>query len=732
MQPVLLALFILAVLYFPARYIRPWGEFVSFYVGIAGKILHAVDTFLSDFDRKPQYPAFAVEDRPGLTLITLLLFFDLGGVVVSADLYHAWLASPLFTGTNAEQLPILHGVLSVSSAALFFSPVALCSMVCLSVCGYIPPKHSLFPDVKSYGKWFKRLLFGTLAVTLLTCMSFFFLRAFYLADPLSDATTVTRLVTFGLLGLAIPFSAYLAIEAVRVGATSVVFILSWIVFFIVRLASLVVSTAASLCDFVCGYFTAGTMSIHDTFQQNTNSVSAASSKDVVHHDPLAVVEQKEVTEQKELEVSISMSEAQASMVFVGFDGTRNLVPVSANSVHLGAQNVISSHAVVYRGSSHVRKAWGLGVDMTPSQNGITGNIADVQAYQLLFERLEANQVSRHKPFDAFPSPVFYFLDSRIGYTAEAYLRNIHRRLPSSSLALVTLVSPADLDDVDAQKTISMAHKLYQEQVIATTFVLDPQSPFGVLHGENKLIEFAARTMISLLLGHKHHPDNRSCVEVLERLQSLSAFVSMSFCIVDVIPGATPRRGFFLKWFSNKAVVGDVKDMREQALHATDEVMSGQDCLAGCAALDPSKLVFLVNNFPLRLDEARFSEAAILHTHAAHKKYPNTTGINVRASGLSYTRESLTPFRVGVTGIYALPDDWFSPTVEQMAQPDTTQKMRTAGANVKPDTDTVVIVPAVPAAAAPEQKKIEPEKLETPPPVRKKAGNGRGRPTKAGK
>ncbi len=693
---------VFVVLYLAARYIKPLGGIIRFVVEVVSQPLSRIEENLEVFQQKP--PSGDVK-YPGLRTMVILVFLALSLVALSADTYGSLQALTALLGGSVG-LPPLPSFFTYSMAALFVSTSAICGGIWLEGLEVLPEEVKIFslPQDQKKAIQFRLLIGAGFWLSLAATFCYFTLRPFFLVNPNSGTTHALQVLVFVMLSLLVPIVATLSLYLIPVG-------LQTILVLVARIGLLIVTILRDVCAFLMSHF-------EDTRQVvNTSAASYSDAPfvpEIVPNDSLALPEQKDM--------EVSMSEVHASMVSVGFDGTRFLVPIAESSVALGARNVIYSSGVVYRGSSPFRKAWGLGVDITPSHGGIAGS--DCEAYKLLFERLEDNQVRVHKPLHSALSPFLYFLDSHLGFIAEDHLRNMSRRLPFSVLAGVMLCSQADLQDAAVQKTISMLARLHTEKVMKTTFVLDPLSDFAITHGEKKLIEFSSRTCISLLLAHTHHPDNLPFTEILARLP---AFVTVSFCSEKVEAGNAPARAFWLKWFTKKAVTGDADDMRVQALHATDEVLNNPACLGWSQPVDPNGLVFLVNNFPLRLDDERFTETVSLHTLAVHKKYPQAKLINVRGNGLPYVRESHPLFRVGVAALYPLPDDVFTHSIEQVVNAEpVVRELQTSGALQEPVTDTM----SVPAQAVPAARVPHPETIETPPPGTIKKSNGRGRPKKS--
>jgi hypothetical protein len=197
--------------------------------------------------------------------------------------------------------------------------------------------------------------------------------------------------------------------------------------------------------------------------------------------------------------------------------------------------------------------------------------------------------------------------------------------------------------------------LHQEDVLKTTIVTSPRSKFALPHGAEKQNEFTMQAILTLLCSP-------SSVAILDDLSSHSAFTGLSFSTAPVALGDTPKRFFWLNWFTNKAVVGNVDDAKKQAVQCSELVMCDPETQAFDAGSQTSPR-YLVYNCPFANN--RFHEFRKFVTQAVTSKFPLVKTLSVSSNGIPYLEPSPSPFLVQVNG--------FSPVTMSVLTPDKEDK-----------------------------------------------------------
>ena len=724
-MPWLLIVVFVLVVYFLSFYVKPIGKALAFFCCLAGSVLVQVEHKSAECsaEAKQVFRSSPLPER--LVLLAYLLYFTLAVLFLLGETYHTWLALPALFPTASPPTPP-GWLFQLASSALFLTIPTTFGAVILEMIGVVDlHQEGLFPNVKTWQRFLLGLYsFLFFVVSIVVMYEFWKYRAGYV-DHAYRAAHQAQLSSMALyviagLGLLVAGGSFILFRALTVGGTAVISIAIWLVSFVWQLLSFAARVAAKFLERISVYF--GAMSPYD-------EVTSASPQPhtTVTFDPVRL------PSPTELESEASMPAAVVNVLFMGSSATSMVSPMSEKITEMLARFLFRTSAVINLADHRISSfdaGKNIGISHPDIETTLATAMSKEEAYATLFERVAGNTVEEFRPIKGIPSLSFLFIDPHCGAKALKVLPGLKNRLPLHTIAIVTSVHPKERENRAVTAFFHELNTLHENGIVAASIVLDPLSPFARKRGEEKQGEFLSQTLTGLLLSSTHSKHNSSAMEVLEEL---GGFVSLSFASNDTVLGQPA--GWFLRFFTKKAVTGDLDDMLRVA---RGESVNG---ISIHSVTDPTSRAIeypipldrsctWLTTVPLPLSDKRFSLFEKQHKREIKNIYPLARTIVVAGNGLRYDDRVSTVYRVSLACLYPLPDNWCIPTVEQVSQPETTQAIAASGERIEQGTKQVVVVPAPAVAAAGEPEKLpEPETMETPPPPQKKAGNGRGRTIK---
>ena len=227
----------------------------------------------------------------------------------------------------------------------------------------------------------------------------------------------------------------------------------------------------------------------------------------------------------------------------------------------------------------------VGTDVSPPRADqariLSGAANPEQGYTEIFNRLGVAVFDANVGLPSIGSSLWFFLDGEmLPYTVDM-LRAVKRQLPYRAIAVVTQLDESDRESDVTRNGLRSLRELWEEGVVATTFVVSARSAFTmtVKHscGETKQMEFMAQTLTALLLAESHSALNRSCVEILRALGRLSPFVGCAFASERLTPLQLTGLARVRQWLRREEhEVGHEDDMRAQTEHVARQVLTEQE------------------------------------------------------------------------------------------------------------------------------------------------------------
>ncbi|MFL5629043.1 MAG: hypothetical protein ACJ788_25970 [Ktedonobacteraceae bacterium] len=655
MSQVFFVLLIVVVVYFLGLLIKPLGNMYGFFfslLGIAGRSLKEMIGVLNTQE-----------------LIPMLVFLMLGILVIGADCYGALLSLSIIYPEASGSLPDLGQFFSIASSSQFIAPAFLMGAIILEMEGYTHSAARLF-SVGQYKRGFRLFVYSTLVLALLLGTSFYLARGVYLylqnstndpssmstADPtgimhlLSGVYPLLIVLVLTLIGLLTLLSAPIAGYCLVVGLQTVQRV-------VCSLASAIVSLGVEEVTYCQWFFSrSGLPSSQEKeitgneFPQDTQRMQAG-------------VASLPASNKKENEVSV-MTEQLVCLTLNGLFGSRLLSPLVTALDRGNARKFIRSCGRVdLLSRKGVPEGLGIDVSCTERFEELASINWLVDAFKKHFDSMGNNIVQAHGSVADFPSLHVHVIDCRIGACALQMLRDNKRRLPLHTQVVVTAVSQDHLRRTDVQAFLKELATLNQEDIVATTIILDPNSPVACSLGEVKFYEYVARLLVDLIVAHTHSGYNLSALEVFHQLSRLSPFVSVAVATAPVSSGTTKKRWFWLRRFSDKAVIGNLEDILSQAKQVTKDVFEQAEKRACNHSLSRNTPCYLLFDTPISLADKRFRAFEGRNNQHVKQDFPNAHTLTISGSPVS-PLSSCSPFLVGVACIYPVT----LPGIESMDTP----------------------------------------------------------------
>lgn len=650
--PILLVFF----LYSLGRFIRPVGEFYASVFVPVGKVFLAVVEWLHAF-RKAHETVYS--KQPGLVVIVRLIALVFALAAIAGEAYSSLIAIPALFGNEADTVELPFPGLAMSAMAiLFFALCSLFGILWLESSEYIPAEARLFEVPPGKAKGFHRFAIWTLIASLIATALYYVERKFFLLDPEGDITTYLQIAVFLFLGILVPCAGAVALWIVAVGLQAIVNILF-------SIAAFVASIFVEILDFLSVYFTRGRMSVHD----ETVGV-------LVRHRGVYVDEEKDEVLPHPIEIGENLMRENIIGCFYGGSFGVQIQPIMEEKIQaLGAVGEIAASGAVSL-YAQGEQMTSVGVNVSPTVAERTAILAashtDEEANMYLLNRLGEKLIDVHLPLKSVPSSLLFFLDRDVLTSSSVMLKMVKRQLPFHTIAVITMLDEKDAGKEVVRKGLQELVELYEQGVIATTFVFSSRSPFAVAvklnGGEVKQLECVAQTLTSLLLARRHSKLNVSCVDVLRALGRLSSFISFAFA-ADRVSLIRMRglRALLRLLIGKKAMVGDKENIRDQAKHITGRVLTDAECRAIDQAIHQEMPAVLIYTIPLALSDKRFGFVQKELIKCLGRVYPSTKSLAVRGNGIPVHPAPLDHFYVQVSCLYPLLPTFFEPATPELPQ-----------------------------------------------------------------
>ncbi len=624
--------------YLASRY-TPIGWIVCFVCELAAIALKHLKDELSVFK---QNNVSGNVKYPGLRTMVILVFFALSLIALSADTYGSLQALTALLG-GAVVLPPLPAFFEYSMAALFAATSAISGGIWLEGLTVLPEEAKIFESGtdQEQVKKFRRLVVAGFWLSVAAGVTYFTLRPFFLHNPESGTTHLLQVVVFLLLGFLLPLVASLCVYLVPLGLQTILALLA-------RIGLLIVTILTEVCEYVVTHF-GGSKPVTRT--ASTPPTSDATPADISGGIP--AVSSHPILESEAIPMPVDVMACH----FVGAESSRMVAPMARLGNLLGARKFIRAGGVIDL-TNPWAASFGMGKNISiPYSEGIA-TLAGLQPgqepYSVLLDRYEENLVQEFLPTKGHPSLSLFFWDCHVPACTLDILPRIKNRLGlTHTIAVALSVSPQDRTDSRVQAVLQKLVQLHTDGVITTNLVVDPSYGFAREHGVDKLREFVSQTFAALLVASSQSTANPSAIEVLQDMGRMSAFWAFSFSSADTALGTTPRRSFWLRWFSKKAVLGDLDDMLRVSQVIRQNVVSEHTAQAFDEPVSTTRPFYLVNMLPLRLDDVRFSQGAKQLSRDIRKEYPLARTVTVSANGLRLDDRIPAVFRVGTACLYPL-------------------------------------------------------------------------------
>ena len=456
----LLPILLVFVWYCLGRFIQPVGEFYASVVVPVGKVFLAVVEWLQAF-RKAHETVYS--KQPGLVVIVRLIALVFALAAIAGEAYSSAIAIPALFGNEAGAVDLPFPGLAVPAmAVLFFSLCSLFGILWLESSEYIPSEARLFEVPPGKVKGFRRFTIWTLIASLIATALYYVERKFFLLDPEGDITTYLQIAVFLFLGILVPCAGAVALWMVAVGLQAVVNILF-------SIAAFVASIAVEILDFVSVHFTRGRMSVRD----KTVGV-------LVHRRGVYVDEEKDEVLPHPIEIGENLMREDIIGCFYGGSFGVQMQPIMEGKIQvLGAVGEIASSGVVSLYAQD-EQTTSFGVNVSPTRTERTAILAashsDEEANAHLLSRLGEKLIDVHLPLKSVPSSLLFFLDRDVLDSSSAMLKMVKRQLPFHTIAVVTMLDEKDVGKEAVRKGLRELVELYEQGVIATTFVFLVSQP----------------------------------------------------------------------------------------------------------------------------------------------------------------------------------------------------------------------------------------------------------------
>jgi hypothetical protein len=703
-----LVLFVLLALYLLCRRFPVLGDGLGFLCTLQARLLvklqwfleAAAVTFLRFAEGSLLYPPDVTDDAwYGVYVIARIILFVVCSIILIGDVYNTLQSIPiLFGGVGAVDLP---GSLAIPSAFLFVAMGALYGVVGLECATITPYGTHLFPTLTDkVKKWLGGSCLTGFVLSVLFAVAFWAFRGYFLLSP--DDAGVWAIPILALAGLLLSGASVLALWGLLVGLTGVFTVVFWLLYCGCTVLAGGLSLIPSLFDVVTLHLTQGERTVyeryvhgapyqvpntwfhkrsslsHDGKDQNVSSASVQEDQPSTSGFPISSHKENEVQPMNDGFVGITLNGVLGSQLLrfvqVSFANYKQLVRCS------GRVNVHSPMSPI-----------DLGVDVSAATYDLMGN-----------KLVEAFLGAADVPF------IMHGLDAANGLSAVQMLRDIKRRLPKCTQVVITAVTPSDLLDASVQEFFKELKTLHTEDVVATTLIFKTNSELVRSQGELKVYHYVARFLADLVAASMQSSNNLSALAVCNQLHHVSPFMSFAFATAPVASGTTKKRWFWLRWLSDKAVVGSLEEMLHQALAVTKDVLEKDDTRAFDQPVVLSKLCFLLHDAPLSLADRRFHQFEERNNQQVKQLFPNATIITISGQPVSPLLPSSSPFRIGCVCLYPVS----MPVAEkpQLVKNDDAVKEDTHAPSTALPVDTIVFdAPAVDASVVNGKK------------------NGRGRP-----
>ena len=628
----------LCILYCAGRFLRPVGDFYVFVFSATGNICRAVKPWLERFSASP---LSAQSKHPGLAVIARLVGLVVGVMVVAGEFVSSYAAISTLFGKDIAAPRLPPGLVGPALAVLIFAMCAVFGIGMLEAAEWVPPEVRIFDVPQGKRKAFQWFSACALGASVVAMALFYAERAFYVLDSTGDITVAFQIATFVLLGPLAGVASLVAFWMVILGLQA-----------LVQLVLTIVSCAATVLGAVAEVS-------GEHFRRP--GVRGSEQGDVT---PAPLAEKGEA----------SMNQQCVGVYSGGNSGARmySFMPPALKRLH-------ADHLVGSSGGVNVdrRVDWvSVGRDVSPSraeQERIqAGAVNAEQGYTEIFNRLGAAVFDANLPLSSIGSSLWFFLDGEILPFAVEMLRGVKRQLPYRAIAVVTQIDNSDRHSETTRNGLRALRELWQEGVIATTFVVSTRSAFEMTFkqsgGETKQMEFMAQTLTALLLAETESSLNRSCVEILRFLGRLSPFVGCAFASQRLSPLRLTAFRATLHWLRHdEQVVGDREDFRLQAEHVARQVLTEPEYQASPEGIRSDRYALLVCTVPLRGRDRRFGATHEALMTFLGRSFPWVGSVMVRGNGvpMGVARDPLDRFYVQASCVYPLSPDFFEDGVGEL-------------------------------------------------------------------
>lgn len=622
-------------------------------------------------DRMLHYPpGVSNETTHGVLLIAWNVLLLVCSIILSADVYNMLERLPLlFGGAGAVDLP---GSFAIPSSLLFVCMSALYGSVILECVDLLPAGVGLFPKMTGkVKKWLGILSAIGLGLSLVFAVLFWVISAYYTSvDPSTPAwLTIPALA---IVGIILTGASVLALWGWVLGLLGFCRIVFWLLYSGLQMLAGVVSIVPSQIDVFVQHMTQGRLSVygelggHEPYKPpaspfpdyngvylpgHTNIVELLERSVSIDEDTDNVQIFPVLTPEKE--VKMKNPQTNSAIVFVGSHGSQTFRYAVKDVERLKVDNLLASGlldlAISHR-DTHIPGT----TDITPAYPKRYASMLHTdtygQAYQTLLHLLADNLTAAIQSAKASPGILTFVIDCRHLIDFIEPVESIKRRAPYHSIVIKTSVSQDDLREKEVSVGLSDMQALAQADIISLIIVDDPRSEFASRFGVETQVRFSSWNLVSLPLAHRHSLNNRSFMDWLREVRSVSPYATFSHWSEPVAEGSMPRRFAWLPGISGIGA-GIYEDTIAQTRACIDKIMRSDETRTSPVKLSPSNVSLILCSVPYELNNPLFNECVRDNSLYVSRNY-SASCVSVRGNGVVLPYQ-MSRFRVSASCLSSL-------------------------------------------------------------------------------
>ena len=229
------------VVLYLAGHIPHVGDLYVFTFGIIGLPLKLLEQALARVSHSQK----SESKYPGLRTVMLIVALVLALLALVAETLNSLQALTALWGGIDTNIS-LPSFVNLAMGALFLAVPALFGAIWIEP-KVVPEESRIFNVPADHAKKFEGFIFRSFLLSCITCMAFYALRPYFLANPDSNITHLLQIGVFVLMGLLVPLVGVIALYILAVGLHAVIVLALTPVWF-------VVSVLSGLCEHIVSHF----------------------------------------------------------------------------------------------------------------------------------------------------------------------------------------------------------------------------------------------------------------------------------------------------------------------------------------------------------------------------------------------------------------------------------------------------------------------------------------------